>query len=165
MADIFRKPRAGAARLIVYLILFPGIALALNAWIFSTGAADWSSALENPAWSPPGASVGAIWTGLFALMALSLWMVDRAGQLEASRPARALILIQYLINISWTWFYFGMENVANGFYVTVLAFAVSIGALVAIWRANRAAALIWLPLNLWLGFALFLSYATWQLNV
>ncbi|GGE48354.1 tryptophan-rich sensory protein [Marinicauda pacifica] len=165
MADIFHKPRAGVARLIVYLVVFVGIALALNAWIFSTGAAQWSSTLENPSWSPPGYAVGAVWTILFALMALSLWLVDRAGQLEARGPARALVVLQYLINISWTWLYFGLENVANGFYVTVIAFFVAIGALIAIGRANLVAALVWLPLNLWLGFALALSYATWQLNV
>lgn len=165
MPDIFRKPRAGAARLILYLVLFPGIALGLNAWIFTTGAADWARTLEGPAWSPAGPAVGAVWTGLFALMALSLWIVDRAGQLEASRPARGLILLQYVINISWTFFYFGLQNVANGFYVTVVAFAVSIAALASIWRANRSAALVWLPLNVWLAFALALSYATWQLNV
>lgn len=151
-------------RLLAYLLIFPGLALALNAWIFTTGAGQWAASLENPAWAPAGPVIGAVWIALFALMAVSLWLVDRAGHLEARSPAQALILAQYLVNISWTWLYFGERSVANGFYVTVGAFALSIAALVAIWRANRNAALLFLPLVLWLGFALALSYSVWQLN-
>lgn len=164
MPDIFKKPRAGAARLIAYLVVFPGLAVALNVWIFATGGAQWARTLENPAWSPPGPAIGAAWVALFALMAASLWLVDRAGQLEARGPARTLILAQYAVNMAWTWFYFGLQDVANGFYLTAIALAVSIAALFAIWRANFNAALFWLPLNLWLAFALALSYATWRLN-
>ena len=164
MTDIFRKPRAGPIRLLIYIAIFAGLALALNGWIFTTGAGDWASSLENPSWAPAGPIIGAVWVMLFTLMAVSLWLVDRAGQLEARDPARALILAQYVVNLSWVWFYFGLQNVANGFYVTVVALALSIATLIAVWRANPNAALVFLPLPLWLVFALALSYATWQLN-
>lgn len=164
MPDIFRKPRAGPARLMAYLVLFPGLALLLNAWVFAGPAAGWAADLANPAWAPPGPVIGAVWVVLFALMGVSLWLVERAGQLEARDPARALILAQYAVSLSWVWFYFARQSVENGFYVTVVAWALAIAALIAIWRANRAAALFFLPLNVWLTLALFLSYSIWQLN-
>lgn len=165
LADLFRKPRAGPMRLVAYLIIFPGLAAALNAWIFSTGAAEWAASLQNPAWAPAGPVIGAVWVVMFALMAVSLWLVDRAGRLETRGAAQALILAQYLVNIGWTGLYFGLRDVSYGFYVTVAALALSIAAFIAIWRANRTAALLFAPLVIWLGLALPLSYATWQLNV
>lgn len=151
-------------RLLAYLIVFPGLAAGLNVWIFSTGAAEWAASLQEPAWAPAGPVIGAVWVILFALMAVSLWIVDRVGHLETRGPAQALILAQYAVNIGWTWFYFGLREVDNGFYVSIVAFALSIAAFVAVWRANRTAALLFAPLVIWLGFSLPLSYAVWQLN-
>ena len=164
MADLFRKPRASAVRLVIYIVLFTGIAAGLNAWIFMTGGADWSRALVSPPWSPPGPVVGTVWIVLFALMATSLWLVDRDGQLQARSGARSLIALQYLINISWPLLYFGLESIAAGFFVTAIAWLVSLASLITIWRASRGAALLFVPLTLWLSFALYLSFATWQLN-
>lgn len=161
---MFRKPRAGLTRLGLYLIVFVGAALALNAWIFATGASDWSRTLANPDWSPPGGVVGAVWTGLFALMAGAVFVIDRYGQPGRRLPARLGVIALWLVCMGWTWGYFGLRDVANGFYVTVLAFAM--GAPV-IWLAGRAAAgaaLLLAPLQAWLGFALALSWTTWRLN-
>ena len=164
-SNIFLRPRAGFGRLAIYLLIFVGAALALNGWIFSTGAIGWSRGLSNPDWAPPGAVIGAVWVGLFALMAIALWCVDRFGMDARKDFARAGIVAQYLLNMSWTWAYFGLQNVANGFYVTVAAWALGVVVLVATFRAARAAGLLLLPLQGWLTFALALSWAAWRLNV
>ena len=168
MNENSKPARPGPGRLTLYLAAFPGLAVALNGYIFASGAADWSATLANPDWAPEGWVIGLVWTGLFTLMAISLWLVDRArervtGQ-AARTPARAGLMAQYGVSIAWTFLYFGLQNVANGFYVTVAAFALGVPV---IWLASRAsliAALLLLPLQAWLGFALALSYRVWRLN-
>jgi len=165
VAHIFRKPRPQAGRLFIYLVIFVGAAIALNAWIFTSGAADWSRTLANPAWSPPGAVVGAVWTVLFAFMSGAAVLVDRCDAPGRRLAARAGVIALWAVCVSWTWFYFGLQNVANGFYVTVVAFVLGLPVLVLAFRASPPAAALLLPLQAWLGFALALSWATWRLNV
>lgn len=154
----------GRGRLVGYVVLFVGAALALNGWIFSTGAIAWSRTLANPTWSPPGPVIGTVWVVLFALMAGAIYRVDLSADAARRTTARVAILAQYIVNMSWTWAYFGLRNVPNGFYVTVVAWVLCVGVIIAAWRASRMAGYLLLPLQGWLTFALFLSWTTWQMN-
>lgn len=164
MAHIFRKPRPQAGRLLIYLVVFVGAAAGLNAWIFSSGGAAWSRTLDNPPWSPPGAVIGGVWIALFALMAVSAFLIDRSDEAGPRRAARAGVIAWWAICVGWTWFYFGLQNVANGFTVTVIGFLIGLPVIWLAFRANAAAAALLLPLQGWLGFALALSWTTWRLN-
>ncbi|WP_440958606.1 TspO/MBR family protein [Oceanicaulis sp. LC35] len=163
--NIFRKNRPALGRLGLYLLVFVGAALALNAWIFTGPAIQWSRTLENPDWSPSGGVIGTVWVGLFTLMALAAFTVDRYGDEANKGFARLAIIAQYLVCMGWTLGYFGLQNVANGFYVTVLALVLSIPVTLAAFRASRLAGALMIPLVLWLGFALVLSWSTWRLNL
>jgi translocator protein len=105
-----------------------------------------------------------VWVVLFALMAGALFLVDRRGAAGRRAPARVAILLQYAVNMSWTALYFGLRHVPNGFYVTVVAWVLCVVTVRLTWRADRRAALLLLPLQGWLTFALALSWVTWQLN-
>jgi len=163
-ANIFIRPRAGWVRLGAYLTAFVGAALALNGWIFTGPAIEWSSRLINPSWAPAGPVIGAVWVSLFALMAFAVWTSDRYGELSRRLSARLSILTLYMICMGWTWGFFGLQSLANGFYVTVLAFIVGLAALGLAYRSAKIAALLLIPLQAWLGFALALSWTVWQLN-
>ncbi|WP_421860804.1 TspO/MBR family protein [Oceanicaulis sp.] len=163
--NIFRKSRPALGRLALYLFLFVGAALALNAWIFSGPAIQWSRTLDNPAWAPPGGVVGAVWVGLFTLMAIAAWSLDRYGDDRQKDLARTGVIAQYLLCMGWTWGYFGLQNVANGFYVTVAALVLSLPVTAQAFRASPLSGVLMVPLVGWLIFALALSWSTWRLNV
>ncbi|PWE18271.1 hypothetical protein DDZ18_01290 [Marinicauda salina] len=162
--NIFRRPRAGAARLLIYILIFTGIAVALNGWIFSGGAIAWSRGLAQPGWAPGGVVIGSVWVGLFGLMAAALWFVDRSDDPARKGPARALILLQYLVSVSWTGLYFGLQSVAAGFWTTIVATLLCVVATWAAFRASTAAGVLLVPLLAWLGFAVALAWSVWRLN-
>lgn len=163
--NIFRKSRPALGRLALYLFIFVGASLALNAWIFTGPAIQWSRSLDNPDWSPPGGVVGAVWVGLFTLMAFAAFTVDRYGDERHKDFARLAIIAQYLVCMGWTVGYFGLQSVANGFYVTVVSLILSIPVAMAAFRASRTAGVLMLPLVGWQIFALALSWSTWRLNL
>jgi tryptophan-rich sensory protein len=165
VAHIFRRSRPKAGRLLLYLAVFVGAAAGLNAWIFISGAAAWSQTLAEPGWAPPGRVIGAVWVGLFALMAIAAWLVDRSDEPGRRFDARAGVIAWWLVCMSWTGLYFGLQTVANGFYVTVAAFVLGLPVIALTVRASPAAALLLLPLQGWLAFALALSWRVWRLNV
>jgi tryptophan-rich sensory protein len=158
----FAQP--GFRRLVLYLVVFVGAALAINGAIFATGAIRWSRTLVNPAWSPPGPVIGTVWVVLFAFMACAAFVVDRRAVPARARPARVALIAQWLLNMSWTPLYFGLRSVPNGFYVTVAAWLLCLVTLTFAARAAALAAALVVPLFGWLTFALALSWTTWQLN-
>lgn len=164
MAHIFRRSRPKAGRLVLYIALFVGAAAGLNAWIFQSGAAAWSAGLAEPSWAPPGPVIGGVWMGLFALLALAAWVIDRSDLPQKRFDARAGVIAWWLVCMSWTGLYFGLQTVANGFYVTVAAFLLGAPVLALAYRAAPLAAVLLAPLQAWLGFALVLSWRIWRLN-
>jgi benzodiazapine receptor len=98
-------------------------------------------------------------------MAIAAWSIDRYGDDRHKDIARFAVIAQYLVCMGWTWGYFGLQNVANGFYVTVAALVLSLPVTALAFRASRMAGVLLFPLVGWLGFALALSWSTWRLNV
>ncbi len=167
MAQAVVSPASGRSHgLLAHLAVFVGSALALNGWIFSTGAVAWARTLENPSWSPPGPVIGTVWVVLFALMAVAAHGVaTSSSRIFWKRAAWGLIVAEYIVCMTWTWAYFGLENVANGFYVTVAAWVLGLAVLAVTWRASPRSSVYLVPLQGWLTFALALSWTTWRMNV
>lgn len=164
MANIFTKPRAGLARLGLYLVVFIGSALALNAWIFTGPGMDWSRTLDNPSWAAPGWVIGLVWTVQFALLALSAFLIDRTGHENRKDFARLGVITWWAVCMVWTWGYFGLRSLDNGLIITGLALIMGPGVLTLVARTSYLAALVLLPLQIWLIYAIILIWNVRALN-
>ena len=58
--------------------------------VVSIQAKSFYSQLVQPAWAPPPWIFGPVWTILYALMAISAWLVWRSGGFRANRNALSL---------------------------------------------------------------------------
>nr|WP_246172708.1 TspO/MBR family protein [Marinicella rhabdoformis] len=127
-------------------------------------AADTYSQLTQPSWAPPGWLFGPVWTALYALMAVSVWLVWRQTASKPQRLALVSFLIQLVLNGLWSWLFFawslGLGPVIN---IVLLWIAIAVN-IVLFWRVNRVAAVLMLPYILWVTFATVLNFAMWQLN-
>jgi len=65
-----------------------------------------------------------------------------------------LFVINLLLNIVWTYFYFGQKDIKNAFITILLILATSI----IILYKNKDNKLLYLPYVLWIGFATYLNY-------
>ena len=165
MANIFRRPRVGLARLALYLLVFVGSALALNGWIFTGPGIEWSRTLVNPAWAAPGWVIGAVWTGQFALLAVSATLIDRNASQDRKDLARFAVIVWWLICVGWTWGYFALQSIANGVYITLAALVMGPIVITLVWSAARAAAFALIPLQCWLVYATALILTVRELNL
>ncbi|SIR17189.1 TspO and MBR related proteins [Haladaptatus litoreus] len=122
--------------------------------------ATWYTTLQKPAFTPPSWVFGPVWTTLYLLMGIALYLVWRQGD----RVALAIFAVQLVLNAAWTLVFFGMRWPAGGLAV-IVALLVAIGAtMVAFWRVDRRATLLLVPYALWVGFATVLNYELWRLN-
>lgn len=123
----------------------------------------WYAGADKVPWSPPNAIFGPVWTVLYALMAVSAWLVWREHERTAvSRPLK-LYVIQLVLNAVWTPVFFGLYptvGVAALWVAAVIIVALDVAVLLtmlAFWRVRRAAAVLLIPYWAWVLFATTLN--------
>ena len=67
--------------------------------IASIQAKTFYAKLSQPEWAPPGWLFGPVWSTLFAMMAISAWLVWREGGFAKHRGALTLFIIQLIPNV------------------------------------------------------------------
>ncbi|MGV8176460.1 MAG: TspO/MBR family protein [Candidatus Bilamarchaeaceae archaeon] len=126
--------------------------------IFTTEgiASGWYDAVR-PGITPPNIVFPVVWTALYALLALSLYSAwTGAGGAKERRDVAGLYGANLLLNVLWSFVFFGMRLPTAGFAITILLL-LSTGAI--IWRYREGnASLLMVPYLLWTGFAAYLNY-------
>lgn len=126
---------------------------------------EWFANLAKPALYPPPWAFGVVWTLLFSLMGIAVYLVARNGlDRGAVRVALGLFVLQFAFNVAWTPIFFALERplIALGVIATLdVLVALTI---VAFARVERVAATLLVPYLLWALFATLLNYQFWALN-
>lgn len=142
-----------ALRLVVCLVLCYGIA-AVGALTTASSVATWYATLAKPAWTPPNIVFPIAWNILYALMALSLWLLwDRSEAGALRTRAITLFLVQLALNAIWSPVFFGARAIWSGLAVLLLLIVVVILTIRAAWPVHRTAAALLLPYLLWISYA------------
>ena len=106
-----------------------------------------------------------VWTILFAMMAVSAWLVWRSPSDEGDkRTALTWFAIQLVLNVTWSFAFFAMHSPIAGLAVILWLLVAIVLTMVFFDRVSRAAALLLVPYLLWVGFATGLNFALWALN-
>ena len=146
------------------------VALALSYATAGIGAAvtdlgPWYFALRHPAWKPPDAAFGVIWSVIFTLCAISGWLAWQAANTSALRRRVAWLFgANAVLNIVWSAIYFKLQR-PDWALLEVVFLWLSIAALIAgLWRLRRWAAWLLIPYLVWVSIAAVLNLHTVQLN-
>ncbi|MCC4599752.1 tryptophan-rich sensory protein [Xanthomonas melonis] len=130
----------------------------------SIQAASFYAELVRPAWAPPGWLFGPVWTVLYGMMAVSVWLVWRSGGWTGARGALTLFVAQLALNGLWSWLFFAWHLGAWAFADIVALWLVLAATIGAFAKRHALAAWLLLPYLAWVSFAAALNFAVWQLN-
>ncbi len=123
----------------------------------------WYTTLNKSPLTPPGMWFGIVWTILYFLMACAATRIyQRTGTLRTH--ALRWWLVQLLFGFVWCVVFFGNREILAGLQVIIangLAVAMTI---YLFYRIDRGAALMFVPLLLWLSFATYLNLFILQHN-
>jgi translocator protein len=126
--------------------------------------APWYANLVKPAFNPPDAVFGPVWTLLYVLMAIAAWRVLRLPPSPARRTALMLFFGQLALNIAWSWMFFAAHSPLLGLINVIPQWLLVVATVVAVARVDRTAAVCLAPLAAWVGYAVILNAAIWWLN-
>lgn len=125
----------------------------------------WYAALAKPAFNPPSWVFGPVWTILFAMMGVALYLVWRSGTKKAGvKTALSVFGLQLALNVLWSFVFFGSHQPYWAFIEIILLWLAILATIKLFYPISRLAAWLLVPYLVWVTFASFLNYAIWQLN-
>lgn len=150
-------------RLVVSLIacFLPGLVGGLG---MEGGGGQWYQSLTKPPLNPPGWVFGPVWTTLYLLMGIALYIVwQRAG-----RPGATLAVgvfgAQLILNALWTPAFFAEQSPWLGLQIIVPLLVLIAFSVVLFWRIRPLAGWLLVPYLAWVSFATYLNAGIWWLN-
>ncbi len=146
--------------LVLFLIVVFSVSV-IGGLFTASSVGTWYEGLARPSWRPPNWLFGPVWTLLYAMMAVSAWLVwKKAG----FGPALLMFAVQLLINGIWSPVFFGAQSLGGGLVVIVALWFAIVGTIAMFWPVSLAAALLLLPYLAWVSFATVLNAAIWRMN-
>ena len=137
----------------------------LSGWLAGDIRAVYQN-LHQPPFSPPGWVFPVMWGILYAMIAISAYLIQHADSTPWKKRRTALLLYaaQLAINFSWSIVFFRFQKFGAAIGVIGLLILLVI-AMIVIFRKIRPAAAGWnIPYLLWLLFAAYLNIGTFLLN-
>jgi tryptophan-rich sensory protein len=154
------QQHGAAARRFLPYVCFLALVLGGGLLIGSASAPDgWYAGLAKPSFNPPNWLFAPVWSVLYVMIAI-------AGARTYERGGRGVGLwfAQLALNFAWTPAFFVLHRPALALAVIVALFCVIVLFIVERWRADRVAALLFLPYAAWVAFATALNAAIVTLN-
>ena len=125
----------------------------------------WYAALNKPIFSPPNYLFAPVWTILYILMGISLYLVWKKGiKTKKSREAIYTFGVQLFLNAIWSPVFFGYKNIFLALIVIVLMLVFIIKTIVLFAKIDKKAAYLLYPYAAWVSFATILNFSVWILN-
>jgi translocator protein len=120
---------------------------------------SWYAALRKPSFNPPNSVFGPVWTALYVLMGISLYLVWKAPPSPDRSAAMIAFGVQLVLNFAWSFLFFRFHRIALAFREIVLLYLCIIWMMALFARVDAAAAWLQVPYLLWVGFATVLNGA------
>lgn len=118
----------------------------------------WYAGLNKPFFSPPNWIFGPVWTVLYLLMGIALYLIWNKGLKNKNvRWAAKIFLVQLALNFAWSLMFFGFHSPLMAFLIIIVLWAMIVYAIYLFNKLSSLAALLLLPYILWVSFALILN--------
>ncbi len=124
----------------------------------------WYASLNKPFFNPPNFIFGPVWTTLYFLMGLSLFLVLEEKLKKHKNKIIILFSIQLLLNFIWSFIFFGLHNPILAFINIAMLWGSIILLIYEFWKYSKVASLLLVPYLLWVSFASVLNLFIIVLN-
>lgn len=129
------------------------------------GNTDIYSKINQPPLAPPSWIFPVVWTVLYLLMGISLYIVWNT-RADSGKKQLAFLLfgIQLFLNLIWSPIFFGLQLFLPALIVLVFTWIFTAAMIVSFYAISKPAALLQIPYIIWLTFAGYLNFAIYLLN-
>lgn len=150
---------------LVFSILVCQLAGLLGSVFTFSSIPTWYAAIKKPWFNPPNWIFGPVWTLLFLMMGLSLYLVLTKSFREKKVKQNLLFFgIQLTLNTLWSFLFFFLKNPLLGLIEILVLWVSILFTIIQFWKIDKRAAYLLLPYLFWVSFATLLNFYIWMLN-
>lgn len=123
----------------------------------------WYATLNKPFFSPPNWIFGPVWTILYTLMGISLYLVWTSKS-KLKGEALKIFYAQLVLNSLWSIMFFGLKAPTLALLEILILWIFIAVSIVRFYKIHKTSAYLLLPYLLWVSFASVLNLAIVLLN-
>jgi len=150
---------------LIVSILICQLAGIVGSFFTAPAIPTWYAQLKKPSFVPPSWVFAPVWIILFFLMGVSVYLIwSRGVERKQVRIAPFIFSVQLILNILWSFFFFGLQSPLLGFIDIVLLWFAILATILSFYKISPKAAFLLIPYILWVSFAALLNFSILQLN-
>jgi translocator protein len=151
-------------KLVVSILICEAVG-AVSAIFTRTEIQGWYSTLNKPSFNPPSYLFAPVWTSLYLMMGVSLWLIWKSDAPEVrKRNAIFIFSLQLFFNFWWSILFFKLHSPAYALVDIILMMITILITIFSFSKISRIASWLLVPYISWVSFATLLNYSIWLLN-
>ena len=147
-------------KLIISIIL-PFLASTIGSLFTVNSVSSWYVTLIKPSFNPPSWVFGPVWTILYFLMGVSLYLIWIK---KFDKNAFTFFTIQLILNALWSIIFFGLKSPLFAFVEIIFLWVAILITIIYFYKINEISAYLLIPYILWVSFAAILNFSIMVLN-
>lgn len=150
---------------LIIAVALPLVVGATSGFFTMTGVESWYQTINKPSWNPPNWVFGPVWTTLYILMGVALFLVWKADtSAELKKIAISLFAVQLVLNFFWSFIFFYLQQPGWAVLELAIMWIFILLTIFAFAQVSKTAAWLLVPYISWVSFAGILNYTIWKLN-
>ena len=150
---------------LIIAILIPLIVGFTSGFFTAGNVTGWYQTIQKPSWNPPSWIFGPVWTTLYIMMGIALFLVWRSDAADSvKKTAIVLFGVQLVFNFFWSLIFFEMHQPGWAFAEIVVMWVFILLTIFSFGKVSSLAAWLLVPYISWVSFASILNYTIWKLN-
>jgi len=151
-------------KLLIISLIIPFIASAIGSLFTAQTVGTWYLELIKPSFNPPSWLFGPVWTTLYILMGISLYLVWVDRKKKFRKEAFTAYGTQLSLNAIWSVLFFGLQSPFYAFIEIIFLWTAIAFTIYYFYKISKNAAYLLIPYILWVSFAAILNFSIYYLN-
>jgi len=144
----------------IFICLLAGF---IGSFFTSPAIPTWYATLQKPSFAPPNWVFFPVWTSLFIMMGISLFLIWKREDKKV-KNAIYIFTVQLVLNALWSVAFFGLRSPLTGLIDIIILWIAILATIISFMKISRTASYLLIPYILWVSFAAILNFSIWKLN-
>jgi tryptophan-rich sensory protein len=147
---------------LIVSIAIPLLAGFIGSLFTTKSIPNWYATIQKPSFNPPNWIFGPVWTTLFIMMGIALYLVWTSG--KANNAVLWIFGIQLGLNALWSILFFGLHSPLWAFVDIIALWLAILATIISFYSVSATASCLLIPYILWVSFATILNWKIMVLN-
>lgn len=150
--------------LLLICIAIPLVSGSLSGLAIADHISSWYSTLNKPSFNPPNYLFGPVWSVLYILMGIGLYLILQTPKSAMRTKSIVLFTVQLILNLSWSFIFFNAQSPFAALIIIGILWIAILMMMIYFHTLSPIASYLQIPYLLWVSFATVLNAAIWILN-